>query len=221
MGAKSFLGLPGERLVRGASHADSPANTLCRLVNDAAEVSALTAMLCRAFQADAHINWLIRQDERRETAMNALFRLLLTDMGGELHASADRKSAALWFPPGGGPDWRAQSRFFLRYLNIAGPARALARGIDLKRMDQRHPARPHFYLQLLGVEPECQRQGHGGTLLARLLALASEADCPVYLETSSPGNVAFYCRHGFVGTAETVLSGGLRLWSLLWQPGRP
>ena len=203
--------------------ADSPPSHLVvsKVSSVAPKLPELIEVLRRAFDHDPHINWLIRQDAGRAAAMTELFQLLLTDMGGELHASADRKSAALWFPPGGGPDWRAQTRFFLRYLNIAGPARALARGIDLKRMDRCHPARPHFYLQLLGVEPECQRQGHAGALLARLLALASEADCPVYLETSSPGNVAFYCRHGFVGTAETVLSGGLRLWSLLWQPGRP
>lgn len=199
----------------------SPAHTLCRVGNDAADLPALAAMLCRAFQTDAHINWLIRQDDRRNAAMNALFRLLLTEMGGELHASADRKSAALWFPPDGDPGWGMQTRFFLSYLSIAGPARALVRGIDLKRMDQRHPARPHFYLQLLGVDPECRRQGRGGALLTRLLSLARESDCPVYLETSSSLNVAFYARHGFASTAETVLSGGLRLWSLLWQPGRP
>ncbi len=202
----------------GADHAASPPNTLCRLDKDAEDLPALVAMLCRAFQADAHINWLIRQDDRRDAAMSTLFRLLLTEMGGELHASTDCKSAALWFPPGDGPGWNMQARFFLRYLSIAGPARALIHGIDLKRMDQRHPTRPHFYLQLLGVDPECRRQGRGSAILSGLQALARESDCPVYLETSSPQNVAFYYRHGFAGTSESVLSGGLKLWSLLWQP---
>ncbi len=180
----------------------------------------LIEVLYHAFEHDPHINWLIRQDAGRSAAMSALFRLLVCEMGGELHASADGKAVALWFPPGESPDFARQARFFLRYLAIAGPVRALRRGIDLKRMDQRHPAQPHYYLQLLGVEPTSRRRGLGSALLARLLNRAQLDGYAVYLETSNPDNLAFYSRHGFSCTSETSLSDGLRLWSLLWQPTR-
>ncbi len=206
--------------VSGNHAAASPSTALAvsRVASDCTDLSKRVDVLCRAFDQDAHINWLIRQDARRKSAMAALFRLLLTEMGGELHATADGESVALWFPPGAAPSWNAQSRFFLGLLNIAGPLRAIRRGIDLKRMDQQHPAEPHFYLQLLGVNPACQRQGHGSALLARLFEQARESNCPVYLETSNPRNEDFYTCHGFVRHAETTLSDGLRLWSLLWQP---
>lgn len=196
----------------------STALAVSRVASDCEDLSKLVDVLCRAFDQDPHINWLIRQDARRKPAMAALFRMLLTEMGGESHVTADGESVALWFAPGSVPSWNAQSRFFIGLLNIAGPLRAIRRGIDLKRMDQHHPSQPHFYLQLLGVNPACQRQGHGSALLAQLLEQARESDCPVYLETSSPRNEAFYTRHGFVRLAESTLSDGLRLWSLLWQP---
>jgi GNAT superfamily N-acetyltransferase len=180
---------------------------------DATERALLIDLLRRAFDRDPHINWLIRQDDRRDTALAELFVLLVNDMGGELHATADQQSAALWFPPGGGPDWSAQTRFFLRLLNLAGPLRAVARGMDLKRMDRCHPARPHFHLQLLGVAPECRGQGHGSALVGHLRGLARAANCPVYLETSRRENVAFYSNRGFEVAAESRLSDGLCLWS--------
>lgn len=185
-----------------------------RVSCDAAERVLLIDLLCRAFDRDPHINWLVRQDSRRESALTELFALLVNDMGGELHATADQQAAALWFPPGGGPGWSAQTRFFLRFLNLVGPLRAVSRGIDLKRMDQCHPARPHFHLQLLGVAPDCQSQGHGSALVAHLQALAQASKNEIYLETSRQENVAFYARRGFEVVAESQLSDGLCLWSL-------
>ena len=178
---------------------------VCRVSRDAAERVLLIDLLRRAFDRDPHINWLVRQDARRESALSELFVLLINDMGGELHATADLQAAALWFPPGGGPDWNAQARFFLRFLGIAGPLRALTRGIGLKRMDRCHPARPHFHLQLLGVAPDCRGQGHGGALVGYLRELAQASNHPVYLETSRRENVAFYARRGFEVTAENRL----------------
>jgi GNAT superfamily N-acetyltransferase len=181
----------------------------------------LVDMLCRAFDRDAHINWLVRQDAGRTRAMGELFRLLLSeDMAGELFADADLNSAALWFPPDRWPmGWAREAAFFLSYLKIAGPPASLTRGLGLKRMAARHPARPHYYLQLLGVDPAHQGGGLGGALLGAMLGRCDEARVPAYLETSSGKNVAFYGRHGFNPVAETVLTDGPRLWSLVREPG--
>ncbi len=215
-------------VVFGTSHADAPLASLevSRVHADALVLRQLVDVLCRAFDHDAHINWLIRQDDGRKLALVELFDVLLSEMGGELggekggelHATADHQAAALWFPPGKTNGWRAQALFFRRLLKIAGPLRAVLRGIDLKRMDQRHPAEPHFYLQLLGVAPEARCRGHASALLRRLQSLAGQAKRPIYLETSSQDNVAFYVRRGFNAIAETTLSDNLQLWSLLWQP---
>lgn len=188
----------------------------------APERHELAALLARAFVGDAHIDWLLPRggDQARDqdSARLALFSLLVEDMGGGLHATADRLAAALWFAPGEAPDWTTQARFFQFLVTSLGMIRALGRGLDLKRMDARHPPRPHFYLQLLAVDPAHQRRGHGRALVERLLAQAREAGCPVYLETSREGNVDFYGRLGFSVSAKTVLNGGPRLWSMIWEP---
>lgn len=191
-----------------------------QVARNAASLPNLIDVMCRAFAGDKHINWLIRQDTQRETARAHLFRLLLSEMGGELYASADRNSAALWFPPHAHSGWGAQSRFFLNLLSIAGPLRAVRRGIDLKRMDRCHPKQAHYYLQLLGVAPEFQHKGYGKALMSTLIGQAQAAGCPIYLETSSTLNAAFYARLGFANTFETTLSDGLRLWSMTWRPER-
>lgn len=191
-----------------------------KVARNASSLPNLIDVMCRAFERDDHINWLLRQDTQRETARAQLFCLLLSEMGGELYASTDRNSAALWFPPHTHSSWGAQSRFFLHLLSIAGPLQAIRRGIDLKRMDRCHPKQPHYYLQLLGVAPEYQRKGYGNALLSSLIAQARAADCPIYLETSSTLNAAFYSKLGFANTFETTLSDGLRLWSMIWRPQR-
>ncbi len=180
----------------------------------------LAALFARAFAGDAHIDWLLPARGDREGARLALFSILLDGLGGQLQATPDHQAAALWFAPGGGLDWRAQARFFRFLAASLGPLAALSRGLDLKRMDGRHPNRPHYYLQLLAVAPENRGRGLGRTLAGAMLEQARRDDCPAYLETSSPANVAFYRGLGFAVSAETRLAGGLTLWSLVWNPGR-
>lgn len=68
-----------------------------------------------------------------------------------------------------------------------------------------HPREPHFYLQVLGVDPAAQGRGWGSQLLKHGLAQVDAARMPAYLETMNGDNITFYERHGF------RLSGELRL----------
>ena len=61
---------------------------------------------------------------------------------------------------------------------------------------------PHWYLNILGVRPECQRRGLGGQLLTTMLERLDRERVPVYLDTGKPENVAFYQRHGFTLAAQ-------------------
>jgi ribosomal protein S18 acetylase RimI-like enzyme len=60
-----------------------------------------------------------------------------------------------------------------------------------------HPMTPHWYLSVLGVEPECQHQGIGGALIRHWLARVDEDDAPSYLETDREECIEFYRRFGF------------------------
>jgi GNAT superfamily N-acetyltransferase len=56
---------------------------------------------------------------------------------------------------------------------------------------------PHWYLDLLGVEPTRQGSGLGSRLLEHGLERADASGHPTFLWTFSPRNVPFYLRHGF------------------------
>jgi GNAT superfamily N-acetyltransferase len=174
--------------------------------------------MCRAFTGDAHIDWLLPEGVGRDAARARLFEHLLARMDGEVHASRDGKAAALWFTPLRGPGWSRQAAFFLRLLADLGPAGAISRGLELKRMERRHPERPHYYLQLIAVDPDFTRQGRATALLGALQARADASGHPVYLETSSQDNLDFYVRRAYSVRAETMLAGNLRLWSLVREP---
>ena len=60
-----------------------------------------------------------------------------------------------------------------------------------------HPAEPHWYLSLLGVNPHHQGCGIGSALLESWLDSIELDGLPSYLETDREENVRFYERVGF------------------------
>ena len=75
---------------------------------------------------------------------------------------------------------------------------------------------PHWYLLILGVEPEHQGKGIGSSLIAPGLARADAEGLPCYLETSKERNVAFYRRHGFeVRHEDFIPGGGPKVWMMI------
>ncbi len=75
---------------------------------------------------------------------------------------------------------------------------------------------PHWYLMVLGVEPDCQGQGIGGRLVDSKVKEASELGFPCYLETMTEKNVDFYQHHGFKVAFETDLpAGNLHTWMMV------
>jgi ribosomal protein S18 acetylase RimI-like enzyme len=67
-----------------------------------------------------------------------------------------------------------------------------------ERMAAYHPAEPHWYLPMIGVDPAHQGRGYGSALLRHGLHQCDEDRVPAYLESSNPANVPLYARHGFV-----------------------
>ncbi len=77
---------------------------------------------------------------------------------------------------------------------------------------------PHWYLDMLAVDPEMQGQGIGGMLLRRFNAIADTGNHPVGLLTFQADNLPFYARHGYEIIAESDGDGtGLRSWILRSQ----
>ncbi len=115
----------------------------------------------------------------------------------------DEVAVSVWIPPGGSelsPDQETELVTGLRERLGAG-AELVLRAFD--RFDEHHPRdTPHYYLSLLGTDPQHLGHGHGLRLLADNLAVVDDAKAPCYLEASNPANVPLYQRFGFEIVAE-------------------
>jgi ribosomal protein S18 acetylase RimI-like enzyme len=87
-----------------------------------------------------------------------------------------------------------------------------------KRLLVLHPAEPHWYLSVLGVDPELQRRSVGRSLLNAWLRHVDSGPLPAYLETDREANLDFYAPAGFEVVRELrVLD--IPIWCMK-RPGR-
>jgi GNAT superfamily N-acetyltransferase len=154
---------------------------------------------------------------RRARALPPFFRATVADAVGFGAVRAVRQgtgerlsSVAVWLPPGAFP-WSVGRKLratpaFLRVLaaDPANFARFTRYGTAAERAHL--GTDPYWYLEVMGVRPEAQRQGHGTALIEPVLARADREGVDCRLETSDPANVAYYERFGF-----TVVDPALRL----------
>ncbi len=119
--------------------------------------------------------------------------------------SGEFSGAALWLPPGIGPDEEALMALLERTLRESEKQAAFA---VFEQMGGYHPTEPHWYLPLIGVVPSRQGKGHGSALLQRVLLQCDKDRTPAYLESSNPRNIPLYERHGFelLGTIQVETS---------------
>jgi len=78
-----------------------------------------------------------------------------------------------------------------------------------------HPARSHWYLAVVGVEPEQQGRGIGAELVGHFVRQVDAEGESAYLETDRGENVAFYERFGFCVEDELKLQ-GVSVWRM-WR----
>ncbi len=151
-----------------------------------------------------------------------------TVMRGELHGYLTRGevwchggAVALWLPPLDGPRpapdrptlaaaWRSW-RFLGRRLPHARRLTAL--------MEQAHPHDPpHWYLRIVGTDPDHRGRGHASALLRSMAARFDADGLPAYLESSNISNLPLYRRFGFVEQATIEVPSGPTLWPMWREP---
>lgn len=89
---------------------------------------------------------------------------------------------------------------------------------EIKKAHKKAAPGDHWYLQILGTHPDAQGKGLGTAAIEVGTAKADAAGLPVYLETMSESNVAYYEKRGFT-IAETIeFEPELTIWAMLRQP---
>jgi ribosomal protein S18 acetylase RimI-like enzyme len=181
------------------------------------DADRVIAVLVLAFSADPATRWAFPAPDQHLTYFPQFARAF----GGQAfeHGTADYAEgyagAALWLPPGVGPDEEALGEVFQR--SGAGPSPEEAYAV-LEQMAGYHPHEPHWYLPLIGVDPTRQGQGIGSALLQHALARCDRDHQPAYLESSSPANLPLYQRHGFEVLGTIQVGSSPTLWPMLRQP---
>jgi GNAT superfamily N-acetyltransferase len=91
----------------------------------------------------------------------------------------------------------------------------------LSFIEHKHAREPHYYLGVLGVEPESQGKGLGRALMQPILERCDRDGIGAYLEASTPRNRALYLRNGFEVTEEIRFPGGGPPSWRMWRAPRP
>jgi ribosomal protein S18 acetylase RimI-like enzyme len=105
---------------------------------------------------------------------------------GTAHTVADFLGGALWLPPGVQPDEAALASLIERSID---PKRLQVAAFMMEQMQSYHPAEPHWYLPLIGIDPAKQRRGYGSTLLRHALERIDQERRGAYLESTNPANI--------------------------------
>jgi GNAT superfamily N-acetyltransferase len=183
----------------------------------------LATALARAFADDPGFSHLLPEPHDRTERLERFFRTELEGIAmtrGRLWTTEHVVGAAIWMPPDA---WRVPVSATLREVPAA--VRVFGRRLPLAlrsrlRMERRHPAKPpHWYLAVMGVDPEWQGRGLGTALMLPALETLDSQGIPAYLESSTPRSRALYQRNGFEVTGEFNLpANGPPLWAM-WRGG--
>lgn len=187
------------------------------------DVPAMAEALARAFADDPIFEFLVPGIEPAERARRATPFFAIDTKLRVRTASAwttpERVGAALWAPPG---KWRTSAADSLR---LAWPILRGTRGRALRSMsvlatiEKAHPRQPHWYLAVLGTDPEHRGKGIGEALMAPVLERCDEEGLPAFLESSKESNIPYYERFGFRVERELELGKGApSVWPMWRDP---
>ena len=187
-----------------------------------ADVPAIADAMARAFHDDPVMSWVFQDERMRPKYARRYFsgraRILLRQR--EVYTVDGAHAAAMWARPNQWHDPPLDSIKELALLMPGVKLRALEVMRALLKIESSHPRDPHWYLAVLGTDPDHQGNGIASALLRPVLDGCDRDEVPAYLETGTERNVAFYTRHGFRVTEELRLPKGPPMW-LMWRAPRP
>lgn len=182
------------------------------------EKAAVFAILTLAFSTDPASRWTWPDPQ---TYLDAFPQFAMAFGGAAFGKGSALRvgsaGAALWLPPGTGPDEAALNDLMMR---TADAATAIDGPQLMQQMASFHPKAPHWYLPLLGVDPAHQNNGVGSALLRHVTEICDRDFVPAYLESSNPRNIPLYRRHGFEILGQAQSGQSPVITPMLRKPGR-
>ena len=185
------------------------------------ERHSVLEVIGRAFEDDPVTCHLFPKEHQRANRWARFSELAIKSMGESAHilTTDSVQGAAVWQLPSEAR--LGQFRHFsiaLRFLMLAGfgAGRAMRLG-DLTSAHR--PNEPHYYLAVLGTDPQHQCKGVGGALIQPMLDRCDKERMPAYLESSKERNLPFYQKHGFEVIDELQIQNGPPIWTMMRRTG--
>jgi ribosomal protein S18 acetylase RimI-like enzyme len=179
------------------------------------ERDAGTAVLGRAFTEYELLRYYFHdKTERRAVADTFGFIALSVCLKyGEVYASSEKlEGVAAWLPPGKAPfgGWqiiRSVPLSILFRFGRQGASRMWAYGRYVDSLHRKLVPYPHWYLQIIGVDPAYHGRGFSSRLLRPVLERIDRERMPCFLETNTGKNAVIYRRFGFEVVSEDKIPG--------------
>lgn len=172
--------------------------------------------------------YLVPDAEKRKRLLPALFRVVVRYClrYGTIYTTMNLDGLVCCLPPG--QTTTTINRLILTSLSgppvqfgLLGLLRFLRASTYTNEAHERAAPGAHWYVWVLGVEPERQGYSFGGKLLQAVLRRARAQNLPCYLDTQNPRNVPFYQQHGFRQFSEATIAGSdVQVYAMLWEPGK-
>jgi ribosomal protein S18 acetylase RimI-like enzyme len=175
------------------------------------------ATLTVAFSDDPVARWAFRDPHVYLTYWPQLVRVFGGAAFGQGTADSldDAGGVALWLPPGVTSDEEAMGALAAEAVPAAEQEEVF--GV-LAQMGEYHPAEPHWYLPLIGIDVTKRCQGFGSALLRHAVERADHDALPAYLEATSPRNKPLYARHGFIELGVIQAGSSPPIWPMRRDP---
>lgn len=184
-------------------------------------------MLARAFYDDPLSVYLVPHDAKRARVLPWLYERVVrygAMYDGELLVTPNSvDGVAVWLPPGLSHTpitWLIRAGLALTPLKFGlGATGRFMAANHVERLRAKLAPEPHWYLWVIGVEPERQGRGLGSSLIEPMIARADADGLPCYLETHKERNVTFYEKHGYNAVhTGNVAKEGPPYWCLKREP---
>jgi ribosomal protein S18 acetylase RimI-like enzyme len=191
---------------------------------DRSQVKPAAEVMARAFRYYPFLKFFYPDDAKRKR-VTRYFSLIATYYGeyyGELYAPSPKiEGVAIWIHS-------SRYKMSLRSLLRAVPLHTLLAfsftaggkmqeaGEYVDTIHKRLAPFDHWYLSVLGVDPQYQGKGYSSQLMRPALARANREKLPCYLETNDEKDVQIYLHFGFKVLEEETLPGtAVKNWAML------
>lgn len=162
--------------------------------------SLVVELLCKSFNDNLSVNFILKKSGDKAKKLQNLmdYSFEVCNAFGDVFLSDDDKACALVLYP-------EQKRNTIKsmwldvklILHVVGVANIFKVTNREKAIKNNYPEGPFYYLWFIGVSTQDQRKGIGSNLLKEIIMDADQKGKSIYLETSMPGNLAWYQKFGF------------------------